>query len=509
VKRNVFRVTVIFFWILATAWLVRYELLAEYFAHSIRGYRSLISGHTLLADSWMRILYDGSPIGYSYSNFEVNEANPVQQYLIENRLFVRLTMLGENRSFVADASASLDMLYQLQEFSFHLSSSGYRILVSGKRYQRDRFYIHIYNNGQHSRTRIQVPDDVLVYSPMTEMMMRDLPVGQQVTFRTLDPASLATVPVIVTALRKEMLEIDGTNIETTVLKADMAGMNIFTWINSQGTALKQETPLWTMQRCSMSEALATLNDDTPAPDILRRVAVPCEGTISEPRRCSFLRLRLRGAAIDPAMLSSSSRQVMEHGSPTETDIRVCHAAVMQDDSRPPDDEVLAAATRPTAFLQADDPAIRRKASEIVPPGTRPLEAAQNICDWVYKNVRKEMRITLPSATDVLANLAGDCNEHTYLAAALGRAAGIPSRVLVGLAFHEGQFFYHAWPAFYAGQWIEMDPTWGQKRVDATHLAFVEGEFSNQVQIVRLVGQLRISVQEEGPPIPEGSSDDPD
>ena len=138
----------------------------------------------------------------------------------------------------------------------------------------------------------------------------------------------------------------------------------------------------------------------------------------------------------------------------------------------------------------------KKAAEVVGDMKAPLDKARAIYQWVNRQVDKEMTISLPSALDVLHTMKGDCNEHTYLAVALARAAGLPAKVTVGLAHHEGAFYYHAWPAIYAGGWLEMDPTWGQETVDATHIALVEGEMEQQVQLIKVIGQLKIRVLEE-------------
>ena len=147
-------------------------------------------------------------------------------------------------------------------------------------------------------------------------------------------------------------------------------------------------------------------------------------------------------------------------------------------------------------VQSDDAAMIARAGEITANCADPLAAASAIFHWVYKNVRKEMTVSLPSALDVLKQLKGDCNEHTYLFVGLARAAGIPAKIKVGLAYQDGAFYYHAWPAAFVGDWLEMDPTWGQETVDATHIALVEGDLADQLQLVKVMGQLQITVVEE-------------
>ncbi len=84
---------------------------------------------------------------------------------------------------------------------------------------------------------------------------------------------------------------------------------------------------------------------------------------------------------------------------------------------------------------------------------------------------------------------GDCNEHAVLFAALARAAGVPARIEAGLVYLNGRFYYHAWPNVYVGHWLEMDPTWGQHAVDATHLALVEGELAEPLEVRPIAARL--------------------
>jgi transglutaminase-like putative cysteine protease len=121
----------------------------------------------------------------------------------------------------------------------------------------------------------------------------------------------------------------------------------------------------------------------------------------------------------------------------------------------------------------------------------PLVAARLIHEWVYKNIEKVPTVTLPVATDVLKTKKGDCNEHTTLFTALARAAGIPSKIAVGLTYKDGFFYYHAWPEFNAEKWIAADPTLGQFPADASHIRLVTGDLDRQIQILPVINKIRI------------------
>jgi len=94
---------------------------------------------------------------------------------------------------------------------------------------------------------------------------------------------------------------------------------------------------------------------------------------------------------------------------------------------------------------------------------------------------------------VLAARRGDCNEHTVLYVALARAAGLPARAAAGLVHLDGRFYYHAWPEVWLGDWVAVDPTLDQFPADATHLRFVVGGLARQVELVRMIGKLKLEV----------------
>jgi len=150
----------------------------------------------------------------------------------------------------------------------------------------------------------------------------------------------------------------------------------------------------------------------------------------------------------------------------------------------------------TPFIQSDNARIAAAAKGIVAGATNSLDSALAVNRWVHARMRRNPQVSIPSAVEVLNRLEGDCNEHSYLAVALARAAGIPARVKVGIVYSEGKFYYHAWIAMYAGRWIEMDPTFGQDAVDATHIALLEGELKDQLKLVQVFGQLRAEILSE-------------
>ena len=186
--------------------------------------------------------------------------------------------------------------------------------------------------------------------------------------------------------------------------------------------------------------------------------------------------------------------------------------------------------RPSLFVESADPRIVAKANEVIGSRTDPWERMQALEQWVYATLTKRFTIGLPSAVDILATPTGDCHEHTVLFTALARSVGLPTRMVAGLVYQGGRFFYHAWPEVWmdqwsphlagaaegsssasradhnapqgqtgpsghsqVGGWLPTDPTLAQRIADATHLGLSEAENESLITLGHFIGKLRVSV----------------
>jgi hypothetical protein len=148
----------------------------------------------------------------------------------------------------------------------------------------------------------------------------------------------------------------------------------------------------------------------------------------------------------------------------------------------------------TPQANSDAPEIRRLAGEVVGDAKGAYEAARRLSDHVHRTLEKAYGASHDRASDVLAAGKGDCTEHAVLLVALARAAGIPARGVHGLVYaqyDDGQpaLYWHAWVEVRSGgEWIAMDPTFGQPVADATHVALGAG---SQVDTIGLLGALKV------------------
>src|SRR5262249_38507983 len=156
------------------------------------------------------------------------------------------------------------------------------------------------------------------------------------------------------------------------------------------------------------------------------------------------------------------------------------------------------------FIESDAPEIVAEAAKAVNGVTGARARAERLTRYVNALLDKKPTVSLPSAREVLRTKVGDCNEHTALYVAMARAAGIPSRIAVGLVYVRGvrgAFYYHAWPEVSLsessgrGMWLPVDPTFNQFPADGTHIRLARGGLSKQAAILPLIGRIKITVLE--------------
>lgn len=141
-------------------------------------------------------------------------------------------------------------------------------------------------------------------------------------------------------------------------------------------------------------------------------------------------------------------------------------------------------TRNEELIEANDPAIRARAQQIVGDETNPYRKARLIYDWVLGHMRYQLIEGLGGARSAFERGYGECGDYTALFCALLRVVGVPTRPVVGYWAKSGQPT-HVWAEFYLPSygWIPADPSIGDEgnpnsyfaRLDASNrLIFSKG-----------------------------------
>jgi hypothetical protein len=127
---------------------------------------------------------------------------------------------------------------------------------------------------------------------------------------------------------------------------------------------------------------------------------------------------------------------------------------------------------PTDGIESNNPYVVELAKKITNNSIDDFEKVARIVLFVYKNISYDLStIGLnQSALSTLIRKSGVCEGKARLFVALARAAGIPSRYVMGISVRNNILGLHAWAEVYLGRWVEVDPTWFQvATVDAAHI----------------------------------------
>ena len=132
-------------------------------------------------------------------------------------------------------------------------------------------------------------------------------------------------------------------------------------------------------------------------------------------------------------------------------------------------------TKSEELIEANDPAIRAKAQQIVGDETNPYNKARLIYDWVLGHMRYQLIEGLGGARFALERGYGECGDYAALFCALLRAVGVPARPVVGYWAKSGQPT-HVWAEFYLPGygWVPADPSIGDEGNPDRYFARLDG-----------------------------------
>jgi len=153
-------------------------------------------------------------------------------------------------------------------------------------------------------------------------------------------------------------------------------------------------------------------------------------------------------------------------------------------------------------LNHKDPEVLKLAKEAVKSEKDPHKQAEMLWNFVGDYIQtKNLSVGFATASEVARSKEGDCTEHSVLLAALGRAVGIPSRVVAGLVFanHFGNrdnvFVGHMWTQFFLnGEWVDFDAALQEMDLNPTHIALSLSAASDN-GVADLVGALWLTMSD--------------
>ncbi len=512
-KRGLFaRCFVLLVWCFFLLWFIRFEACPELFLKTLPGYKYILKKNPIILDNWMLIEFKSNIIGYTHTWLDSELKNPDETYTLYNQTFLNINMLGEKQAINAHLTITLDEKCVMQNFKANMFSKNYSTQITAKRLKANTYSIIIKGMQTESKFITELPEDAIFYSPSIQLAISELKPADKIYFKTIDPFTFNVANLTVEALNYEEIHTKEKQSPIKSLKLKISYMNTisYAWINEEGKLIKEETPFgWNLISCSAEQAMKIKTDK--AIDVIGLTGILVKNHIQSPRSAKKMKVLIEGD-IDFQKIPQTARQKILSATKTSCSlfttmqeakdfipISLAEAKNLllkntEQTNSPFYDEITK-----TMFLSEQHPEIINVAQSIIAEETNSLNAAFKLADWVYANLEKEPSPNIPIAADILKIRKGDCNEHATLLTAFANAVGIPAKIITGLVYTTSYgspaFYYHAWVSVYVGEWLEIDPTFGQRFVDATHISLIEGDLPQQIKLLDFLGKMKIDVLE--------------
>lgn len=507
-RRRTLAFAILGIWFSVLGWHVRREYFKPELARLEEGARALAPGSYFYA-----IRMGDATIGMASSRLDTVPDG----FTFDDNIILDIPALDTVQRAVVMTRLSLTPTLALRDFRFRMESDIGSFGVSGV--AADSVLELTVDAGGPARDERVVVGAGITFDPVVTLRLAAagaLKPGREAAVRIFDPSSLSAreVRVRVTATETivvtDTVRLDATGrwmaqsldtLQAWRVEQSHGGIVLASWVDDDGILVRAESPLgFTIERTAFELARQAWRDARGRPELAAGYGALIEGTaiasdvaLDDIAAAARFEVRLGNVALSGFDLDGGRQRLRGD---TLVVTREPESVLASPGYRLPyvGGGEPAAELGETPLIQARDARIIRQAEAIVAGSTDPAVAARRLNDWVYREVRKEIVPSVPSAVQVLEAKRGDCNEHTVLFVALARAIGLPARTAAGLVYVRGRFYFHAWPEVWlGGTWVALDPTLGQAPADASHLRFLVGGLARQIELIRLIGRLQLEV----------------
>jgi len=450
-------------------------------------------------ETWMGTYFQGKKLGYTYMRLKIR----AEEIAVHTRVFHRMASEGVDQSttFTQDTYLTPDL--KLKNFILLQELMGHSQKIEAE-VKNDRLEIQITSPHFKKQDSISFHPTIAPSATYLINILRSgLTVGKKGKVPILVEPFQKIIDLSYAILRKEKGELRGKQVDTYVVHQKMRGMESTSWVTTDGMVLREETYDGFKSVLEPKLVATDLGEEVfPTNSFIVSSLIRPQNGIVKPRNIERIKLMISGMS-SPDLIPKDHRQrvlttnKLSSGAYTSILMIESEASPLEKASYFPvsvkdsDREHLLGSS---PEVQVNHPEILHMSSLLAEGEKDSWRLARIINRWVYDNMDKSLVDTV-TAVDALRERRGECQSHTYLFAALARAAGIPTKIVNGLVYSEeySGFLYHAWPEVFVGQWRALDPTLGQDRVDATHIKITSNAIEEPFKLMELVGRISIEI----------------
>jgi hypothetical protein len=443
------------------------------------------------ADRWWEIRLSGQPTGYLHQS---TEARPEGGGRTTQEMLFVVNRLGSKVEIKTHAETVEDAAGLMQSVHSESSSSRQSVVLDVTRAAGGLML--------HSKAGAEAYDRVLpvsetLYGPLgIERLSRErlTAAGTSVSYATFAADFGVVVHYTRTAVGAGSFE--GRPAMQVEEKNDMVPGTTKLWLGGDGALAQSvtEMPFGSMEMhpVERAAALRAASGSELRAESYDRTMARSNVRLPDPRSIEAIKLRLTQKRPDlgwPVFAGPGQRVLEQTPTTLILEVRRPPGGIVSSSAAGAASEPAAVVSSeaaflaPNAILQSDDAEVVRLAHSIVGGDAargageatlvERIAKVRKLQDWVAANVDLDLGVALAPASEVVRDRRGTCIAFAVLLASLERAAGIPSRIAMGMVYYEGIWGGHAWTEVALdGRWVPIDAAaWSPGSADAARIQF--------------------------------------
>ncbi len=411
---------------------------------------------------WSKIVTDdGQHIGYTYRSVDTKDGlkvttNYSQMKVREKESKIRV-YVTTTRFFKNMDSGKIERIER---------ESGYR------GYRKELTFEHLgtealitrESGGRTVQKTIPLSDDIAIDNGANLIKAWDFETHPELAFQNLNLTSMQTERVTISIAPRQNPDPKALSLVRKTYDGDqLRTITQFDIDRESRETLSYEVDLLSQKIRYIQTDKDDAKKGTRSFSVIRNSMIPSPHIISQSSRNGNIRYRFSYKDDVRFDLPVSGEQMVVG----TTDFIVLDICTDCGSDTPLSDAELKPFLNPSTWIESDDPEIVKLAQK-VDEDLSDHEKMLQLGRYTRHRIRTIDFMGHYSASDAIQRRKGDCGEDAVLLAALGRAAGIPTRVAGGLAYsrseYHGQsnvFLPHIWPqAYIDGRWVSYDISLG-------------------------------------------------
>ncbi len=430
----------------------------------------------LADESYVGLFLADSPIGYTQTKTTKIKLNGKPAQKSESKTIMSTKLLGQDVSMRIDTTSLLDASGKIIRSTFRMESSG-RTQQTIANFSGRTISLTIDNSGTKSTKTLTIPKGARVVDDAVGTLIMDgAKQGTSRTYYVLDGMTAQLLKNTVTLKGRAKTKVRGKVVEANQLELNDTRSITLLYLSSKGDFIKGEGPAGlTMIPLKKSEALALLTKQHEVHDFATETKIVPTHPIDGIDDLKALTLKISG--VQTANLPSDEHQTATK-SGSEALIVQIHPVDFQPDSVTIEeaDKQQPDWIKPGLYIPSDEKAFTDLAQGIVGDNVTVSEAAKRVQSYVYHLMKPNAGIgVLRNASEILRTKEGVCRDYAILTATLLRAAKVPARLVSGLVYAQGGYYYHAWAEVWDGKnWVGVDSTRTLGKLTPGYIELAEG-----------------------------------